>query len=166
MSQNDGETSEEIDGYRYRVMMLDPLVASDVLSDLGFLLAPVLGPIGGVMAKEKGDLLETVLDGADDDDGGGSRIDEAIEKAVMGFFDRYSKEKQRELFKIMAKQTFVIMPDGSEPLLTSVFSIHFRGRLKSLYSWFLFAMKTQFKDFFSGQDDVISRVVDKMTAIK
>ena len=159
MSQNDGETSDEIDGFRYRVLMLDPLSAADILADLGYILAPVIGSMGGVFAKEKGDLIEKAMEGFEDGD---TNIDVALEKAVMGFFDRFSKEKQRELMAIMARQTMVIMPDGKEPVLKDVFSAHFRGRIKALYRWFLFAMKVQFKDFFSGQDDAMSRVLAKV----
>jgi hypothetical protein len=143
--------------------MLDPLAASDILADLGYMLAPVAGSIGGVAAKERGDVFSTLMDGAKDEDGGsGSNIDIAIEKAVIGFFDRYSKEKQRELFSQLAKITMVIMPDGKEPRLSDIFQAHFRGRVKSMYRWFFFAMKTQFEDFFSGQDGAISRAVEKV----
>ena len=162
MSQTDGATSEDIDGFRYRVLMLDPLLAADIIADLGYVLAPVLGSIGGAFAVEKGDLLEKAMEGFDD--GEGSSIDSAIERAVMGFFDRFSKEKQREIINIMARQTMVVMPDGNEPALKDIFSTHFRGRLKSLYRWLAFAMKTQFSDFFSGQDTAMSRVFAKAAA--
>jgi len=162
MAQYDGETSEEIDGFRYRVLMLDPLKASDILADLGYLLAPVVGSLGGTLVKEKGDLLERAMDGFGDDDK--TSIDTAIERAVTGFFDRFSKDKQRELMDLMAKQTMVIMGDGKEPRLSDMFSTHFRGRVKSMYRWFFFAIKVQFKDFFTGLDGDIGHAVQQALA--
>ncbi len=173
MSQQDGETSEDIDGFKYRVMMLDPLIAADILADLGYLLAPVAGSIGGVFIKEKDASLGSILDGVGDDGGDDeeaglspdSSIDVAIEKAILGFFERFSKQKQRELMGTMSKQTFVIQPDGNEPRLPKIFSDHFRGRIKPMYQWFAFAMKVQFRDFFTGQGDGMSRALDKVKSM-
>jgi hypothetical protein len=159
MSQLDAET-KEIDGHTYKVMMLDPLVATDLLADIGQILAPTLGAIGGVLAKEKGDTLNKMFDGFEADDD--TNIDAAIEKAVVGFFQRFDKAKQRELIQTLAKVTVVVMPDGKEPRLQDTFQIHFRGRLKALYQWLAFALKVQFQDFFSGTDIGISRVVQKV----
>lgn len=169
MSQNDGEVSDDIDGFKYRVFMLDPLVAADMLADLGYLMAPVVGPLGGLLATSKGDMLASLMDAdvedsEDDDETSVSTkgLDVALEKAVKGFFDRFTKAKQREFMGILAKNTLVIQPDGNEPKLDKVFSPHFRGRIKSMYLWFFFAMKTQFKDFFSGQENAMSRAFDRV----
>lgn len=142
--------------------MLDPLESADILADLGFLLAPLVGPIGGIVAKTKGDALAQMLDGFEGDDGEG--FSEALDQAALGFFSRFTKEKQRELMMAMAKVTFVVMPDGKEPALNTVFKTHFRGRLKSMYAWFLFAMKTQFSDFFTGAGGGISQSLAQVTA--
>lgn len=163
--------------------MLDPLIAADILADIGYLLAPVAGSIGGVLAKE-GSSIKGMLDGVDlpddegnddegnddeDDDGHSlspnSSIDVAVEKAVMGFFDRFTKKKQRELIGFMAKQTFVVQEDGKSPRMTAVFNDHFRGRLGAMYRWFAFAMGVQFSDFFTGQGGGISRALDKVKAM-
>lgn len=159
MSQLDAET-KEIDGHTYKVLMLDPLVATDLLADIGQVLAPTLGALGGILAKEKGDTLSKVLDGFEPEDN--TNIDSAVEKAVVGFFQRFDKAKQREFISILAKVTMVVMPDGKEPRLQDVFQIHFRGRVMSLYKWFAFALKVQYQDFFSGTSIDISRVVQKV----
>ena len=179
MSQHDGETSGDIDGFQYRVLMLDPLIAADIIADLGFILAPVAGAIGGVVVKEKGTSLGSLLDGTgaadlgesggedgeldDDEDMSGSNIDVAFERAVIGFFGRFSKAKQRELIDIMMKQTSVIMPDGKAPALASIFRVHFKGRIAAMYRWLGFAMKVQFKDFFTGPGGGISAALAQVT---
>jgi len=148
--------------------MLDPLTAADVLADLGFILAPVAGSIGGVLTKERGASLGSLLDGVKGEGeegaglGEGSSIDVAFEKAVLGFFERFSKEKQREIIALMSKQTTVLMSDGKEPQLPTIFSMHFRGRLKSMYRWLVFAMRVQFKDFFDGWGTDMSAVLAQM----
>ncbi len=164
MSQNEGTVSNPIDGFRYKVYMLDPLVAADTLADLGHLLAPVAGSLGGSLAVSKGDALGTLLDGVEEgEDAQTLGLNEAIERAVVGFFERFSKAKQRELFNLMMNQTSVIMPDGTEPRLSKIFSVHFKGRLKPMYLWFFFAMKVQFSDFFSGPGGDMSRVIARVT---
>lgn len=165
MSQQDSQLSEEIDGFQYRVFYLDPEIAADIIADIGFILAPVIGSLGGVAAKERGDLIGNIMDGVgigdDDEEGSGSSIDSAIERAVIGFFGRMTKAKQRELFGLMKPMTRIINPDGSEPKLEPNFSMHFRGRPKAMYLWFAFAMRTNFKDFFSGLDAVMNRALKK-----
>ena len=164
MSQEDSQLSEDIDGFKYRIYMLDPLIAADIIADLGFILAPVIGSIGGVAAKERGDLLGNLMDGVgmgDDGDISESSIDTAIEKAVIGFFGRMSKAKQRELFALLIPVTMIVNPDGSEPKLSASFTNHFRGRTKSMYLWFAFAMRSQFTDFFIGLEDAMSRALKK-----
>ena len=143
--------------------MLDPLSAADILADLGFLLAPVIGPLGGILAKSGGDegALASLLDGDDDND---ASVGDALEKAVLGFFSRFDKAKQREFITMMAKMTRVVMPDDKEPRLPDVFTPHFKGRIGAMYRWFFFAMKVQFKDFFSGQGFDMSRLQDLVKA--
>lgn len=160
MSQADNH-SKEIEGHVYKVFMLDPLVASDLLADIGHVLAPTLGALGGVLAKEKGDGLEKLLDGAEPGEGE-SNIDAAIERAVLGFFERFDKTRQRALIDTLAKVTVVVLPDGKEPQLNAVFSVHFRGRLKAMYLWLAFALKVQFESFFSGTDSAIARAVQRV----
>lgn len=162
MSQMDFETTE-IDGYTYKVFMLDPLVATDLVTDLCKMLAPVLGPLGGILVKEKGDVLNKMLDGFEPEDN--TNVDKAIERAVLGFFNMLDKVKQREMIAIMSKVTVLVCDDGKEPQLTRVFSKHFQGRLKALYKWLLFALKVQFRDFFSGTDLDIGQFVQKVTAL-
>lgn len=177
-------------GVQYRVMMLDPLVAADIIADLGFILAPVAGAIGGVVVKEKGASIGSLLGGVDpeaaseteksdedkdleelDEELGlsglspDSAIDVAFERAVLGFFGRFSKEKQRELIDIMAKQTMVINSgENTQQHLPGIFRAHFKGKIGEMYRWLAFAMKVQFKGFFTGQDGATSGVLDKLAA--
>jgi len=159
MAQSDAQ-STEIDGYTYKVMMLDPLVATDLLADLGFMLAPALGALGGMLAKEKGDGLAKLLDGVEKSEE--SDIDAAIERAVIGLFARFDKAKQRELIAILAKVTVVVLPDGKEPNLAPMLLQHFRGRVKSLYKWLGFALKVQYQDFFSGMSADFSQLARRV----
>ena len=142
--------------------MLDPLAAADILADIGYLLAPVVGPLGGVVAKEKGDVISKAMEGFDEGEGEG--LGDALDKAFRGFFDRMTKEKQRELMKTMAKMSMVVMDDGKEPPLSPIFNSHFKGRVMAMYQWVFFALKTQFSDFFTGADAGISQyLVRKQT---
>lgn len=152
MSQETFKLSKPIGGFKYRVFMLDPLEAGDILADLGYLLAPVLGPLGSMMASVKGDLIKGIMDGFKDGEGPeGETLGQALDKAALGFFDRVTKEKQRELMAAMAKMTMVVIQEGKEePELSTIFTTHFRGRVKNMYEWFFFAMRTQFDDFFTG----------------
>lgn len=172
MSQQDSQLSDEIDGFKYRVYMLDPLIAADIIADLGFLFAPIIGSIGGVAAKERGDLIGSImgsdeiegLEGMEEHDLSGSSIDSAIERAVMGFFGRFSKAKQRELFNLLIPMTRIVdLEDSSEPKLSANFTSHFRGRPKAMYLWFAFAMRAQFKDFFSGLEGAMKAALKKRT---
>lgn len=162
MSQVDHEV-REIDGYTYKVLMLDPLLATDLLTDLCQLLAPALGALGGVMVKEKGDILQKALDGFEADDK--TNIDTAFERAVLGFFGRLDKAKQREWIGMLAKVTMLVLPDGKEPMLGPVFTKHFQGRIFAMYKWMAFALKVQFRDFFSGTDLGIGQIVQKAMAV-
>lgn len=163
MSQTD-VVEKEIDGFVYKVMMLDPLVATDLLTDIGDILAPALGALGGAAVKSKGgDAIKNLLDG--DDEGTNSGMDVAFEKAVLGFFKQYSKAKQREFISLLSKVTVVETEPGKEPQLQHIFSQHFRGRIKSLYKWLAFALSVQFQDFFSGEGFDISHAVQKLAEV-
>jgi len=143
--------------------MLDPLTAADILADLGYILAPVMGSLTGAFAKGKEDLMSKAMEGGFED-GEGDALSDSLERAILGFFDRITKEKQRELFSVMAKQTYILLGDGKEPQLSQLFQEHFRGRISAMYRWFAFAMRTQFRDFFTGQGDGMSGVLGQIMA--
>ena len=146
MTQNKENISNDIDGYKYKVFMMDPLDAGDMIADIGKVFGPSLG------ALASGDSNTGLLD-ADGD---------SLGKAISSFFDKVTKEKQREILSAMSKLSYVIMPDGSEPKLSSVFNAHFRGRVSSMYKWCFFAMKVQFADFFSGLETAISQLQSRV----
>lgn len=162
MSQVDFET-KEIDGHTYKVYMMDPLLATDLLTDLCQLLAPALGALGGVLVKEKGDVLQKALDGFEESDK--TNIDVAFERAVLGFFGRLDKTKQREWIDMLAKVSVLITSEGKEPGLSTVLRKHFQGRVFAMYKWLAFALKVQFRDFFSGTDLGIGQIVQKAMAV-
>jgi hypothetical protein len=153
VSQNDGET-ETIDGDTYKVLMLDPLVATDLLADIGEILGPSLAAIGSALGGE--DQIKSVLENTET---GMADFGPALERAVGEFFKRFSKAKQREVIGILSKVTSVVKPNGEEPGLDKIFSSHFRGRLGALYKWLGFALKVQFKDFFSASAPAIAAAV-------
>lgn len=158
MTQRDHETVT-IDGIDYRIRFLDPLTASDIATDLCKLLAPVFGALGGNVLSEGNskEALKSLLDGKkDNDDSQGTS--ESIEKAIVGLLDRLSKEQVRYLIDAMANVTEVKQGD-SWPELSSIFTIHFRGRVGSMYKWLAAAVRIQFKDFFSGMGSAITRAV-------
>lgn len=146
-----------IDGRSYRCLMLDPLIATDMVADLGHILGPSLGALGGALLSEPGDGVQKLLDQ------GGEGLGAALEKAVTEFFGRVDKAKQREFINLLSEVTFV--KEGDKELkLSSVMSIHFRGRIGALYRWLGWALKVQFGDFFSPFSAAISRVVQRQEA--
>jgi len=137
--------------------MLDPLVATDLLAGIGDMLGPSLAAIASGLKGE--DQIKSVLDSTD---AGLADFGPALERAVTEFFKRFSKAKQREVIAVLSRVTFVVKPGGEEPQLDKVFSAHFRGRIGSLYKWLGFALKVQFKDFFSANAPAIAAAVRSM----
>jgi hypothetical protein len=144
MSQNEGQT-KTIDGDTYRVMLLDPFVATDMLADLGEVLGPSLAALASSLGGE--DQIKAIVDGTGSE---ALSFGVTLERAVTEFFKRFSKAKQREVINTLAKVTTVVKGVGEEPSLERVFAVHFRGRIGALYQWLGFALQVQFQDFFSS----------------
>jgi len=159
MSQEFEKTSDGIGGNRYIVSMLDPLTAADLLADIGYMVAPVAGSIGGAFATKPISLKSLFNGEASDIEG----LDKMFETAVIGFFNRFTKAKQREIIAILASVTRVVLSDGKEPQLSNILTAHFRGKIKSMYQWIAFAMKVQFSDFFTGPGGDISAFISQET---
>jgi len=148
MSQMDGVT-KTIGGETFKVMMLGPLEANDLLVDIGKTLGPALGALLAPLlgAKDTTAAFRQLLDGIQDGDGGLAGLSGGIERAVTGLIDRIEKDQLREIISIMEGVTTV--KKGSEwPALGAVSTILFRGKLKLMYQWLGFAIKVQFQDFF------------------
>jgi hypothetical protein len=143
-----------IDGHTYRCLMLDPLVATDMVADLGHLLGPSLGALGGALLSDPGDGAKKLMDE------GGEALGAGLEKAVVEFFSRFDKAKQREFIAQLGEVTYLVTGD-KEVKINAVLSMHFRGRVGSLYKWMGWALKVQFEDFFSPFGIAISRVVQR-----
>lgn len=156
MSQgtHDGQ-STVIEGHTYRCLMLDPLVATDMVADLGFLFGPSLGALGGALMGGASDGLQKLLDE------GGQEFGAAFEKAAIEFFARFDKTKQREFINTLANVTYVKTGD-KEVKLDTILTVHFRGRIASLYKWLGWALKVQFGDFFSPLKTAINLAAQKV----
>lgn len=146
MSQLDPHT-KTIDGDTYKVLMLDPMVSADLLLDLSTIFGPSLSIMGSGLLKARNskEALQQLMEGV-----GGTEdlVGMNLEKAISSLIERLSKEKQREIVGVLSGVTSV-QKDDAWPSLESIFSIHFRGRLKAMYKWLAFALQVQFKDFFS-----------------
>ena len=165
MNTNEGVLSEDIGGFKYRFFYLDPLEAMDLLADLGQILAPAIGAIGGPLLQSENPLQKALGVEVQSEDGDTDSMNRAIGEAVNAFFSRVTKEKQRELINILAKKTMVVMPDGKEPRLLDVFQTHFTGRTKCIYQWVKFALGAQYGDFFTGSaGDTVQSIVQKAQA--
>lgn len=144
-----------IDGHQYKCLMLDPLLATDMVADLGQIFGPSLGALGGAfLSDSSGEGLKKLFEE------GGQEFGDALEKAVVEFFARFSKTKQREFINTLADVTYLVQGD-KEVKLNSILSIHFRGRIAALYKWLAWALKIQFNDFFAPFGTAIDRVVQR-----
>lgn len=158
-----------IDGTTFKVLMLDPLVANDLLVDIGKTFGPALGAIAAALLQAKdtkaawSQLMEGVKGpkeaGADDLGEFAEKLDpnsrevvksligSGLERAVVSLIDRIEKHKLREIIQIM--ETVTTVQQGKDwPELRSVSTVLFRGRLKLMYQWLGFAIRTQYRDFF------------------
>ena len=151
MTQSAVDAQKCIDGHTYVVRMLDPLTANDLLVDVSKVIGPALGAVGssllgsGDSKKALGELLDGLKEGETPADG--SALGDGVERAIVGLVDRLEKHKLREVIGILANVTAVEMSKGS-PELSSIFDVHFRGRIKAMYQWLAFALRVQYQDFF------------------
>jgi hypothetical protein len=157
MTQKDGET-ETIGGDTYRVRFIEPLTATDIAVDLAKMFAPVLASFGGsiLSSSDTKKQLRGLLDGDEEEAMQGAS--ESIERAILGLLGNLSKDQMRFLISTMAPVTEV-QKGQSWPSLESVFPVHFRGRPSAIFKWLAFAMRVNFKGFFSDITSVINRVV-------
>lgn len=159
MSQLDGQT-KTIGAHTYKVLPLDPMIASDMAWDVANTLSPLLAAVGGKLATEKGDSLGKLLDGVEED-GSGEDFSAAFERAVLGFFTKFSKQKQREFIQVLSTVSYLCEGDKA-PRLDSIYAVHFRGKVLAQYQWLAFALRVQFADFFSELGPVINLVAQKL----
>ena len=160
MSQTDGAT-KTIAGHTYKVLMLDPLIASDILVDLGKTLGPALGALGQSLLKSENtkEAFRQLMDGVKkgEEEGSldnnakgaiGDLLGDSLEGAMIGLVDRVEKHKLREIITTMAEVTSVELKPGEWPGLPSIFTVHFRGRVGAMYKWLGFALRVQYGGFF------------------
>ena len=147
MSQSD-LTEKTIGPDTYRIAMLDPMVAGDMLLDLTAVFGPALGSLGAAVLKAKDSkaALSQLMDGKGDDQAK-DLLGDNLEGALTGLIERLDSAKQREFIATLSAVTSVKKGD-KWPQLETVFTVHFRGRIKAMYQWLGFAVKAQFEDFF------------------
>ncbi len=127
-----------IDGVTYKVAPLDPFVANDILIDIGHVLGPSIGA------------LAAIDEGAPDP--------AALNEAIGGLFQRLEKDTMRSLIGTLAEVTEVCVGGGRDaPQLNNIMTLHFRGKLGTMYQWLWFALKVQFEDFFALAAPAIAR---------
>lgn len=143
MSQMDCQETV-IDGVTYSVYMLPPKAAMDMLVDIGKVVGPSLGTILDA-ASEKGGITH-LLDM--------SVNSEFFSKAAGQLFERMDKAVLRSTIDQLVQ---VSMADGVK--LDSIFEIHFRGKLGSMFQWLTFALKVQFGNFLSALGDATTQGV-------
>ncbi len=169
MSQSDGQTLElDPTGgvVRFRVLMLDPLTATDLLADIVGILGPALAALSGASGER--DALAEALgsDPASATLSPGSSV--AVERAAVSFFARFSKVQQRQLIEAMSKVSFATVRgenDAEKEVQLSTagaMSLVFRGRISLLYRWLGFALKVQYSDFFTAAGAALGPVLAKM----
>jgi hypothetical protein len=137
MSQLDHK-EKSIDGVNYRVRMLDPLTANDILVDLLKVVGPSLGAVASGAMKDK-DGVEKLLDGLGEDAVGS----ESLERAIVSLVDRMQKPQLRDLINTLSGVTEVQV-GGNWPALPEIFAVHFRGKLWAMYRWLGFALWAQY----------------------
>ena len=124
MSQLESQT-RTIGAHKFEVFKLPPLVAQDVLIDIGQVLAPALGKAASaVESVQGGNPLDMDLD------------DPRIGTAIAALSRGITKEKMRELVRIMADVTHC---DGT-PLPKTLDAV-FRGDLALMYQWLWVALQ-------------------------
>ncbi len=148
MSQFDGET-REIDGNKYQVYMLGPMVSHDLLVDVSKMIGPSLGPV-----------LDAFTNSAVS---GKSVLDAELDvnfftKAAGSLFASLDKTTLRNVINAMAEVTHV----DSKPL-KPIFEAHFRGKLQAMYRWLAFAMQAQWGKCLSALVDNVQARGANMT---
>jgi hypothetical protein len=146
----------EVGGDTYKVTLLDPKVAGDLLADLMAIVMPALAPLASAAGTEKASPVAELL-GHDEVPSG----NDSIERAVAAFFARFDKRKQREIVEVLAKVSSVVK-DGKDIGLEQIFAIHFRGRLGAMYRWAWAALKVQYADFFDSVSPAIAAAAKRL----
>lgn len=129
MTQLDSQT-KTIGGHEFRVFMLPPMDANDVLIDIGKTLAPALGKAANALGAVSDEVLDMDIDNP------------KISSGLAALAEQISKEKMRELIKTMASVSHC---DGTP--LPKTMEIVFRGDLPLMYQWLWFALEVNFKNF-------------------
>lgn len=121
--------------------MLPPLVANDVLIDIGKVLAPALGKATGALDAAADGLFDMDVD------------DPTISQGIAALAEQITKAKMRELINTMANVTHC---DGTP--LPKTMEVVFRGDLPLMYRWLWFALEVNFKNFTDWLGSAISGV--------
>ena len=151
MAQTDSQQTT-INGHNYRVHMLDPLVASDLLVEFGQLIGPALERLG-FDAKKK-------------PDGNPESTSEAALAAIGDVLYRLKGEQLRGVITRLGEVSYLVKGDRDVQLAENVVREHFRGQLPAMYQWLVFAVKTNFSDFFGSMGPVIAQGVQALGQVQ
>lgn len=121
MGIEDQSKSKEIDEHTYTVSPLGAFPAQRLLVRIGKIIAPLAGGFKG---------LDQEMD---------------LGPAIGRLFEVATPDEIEFIIKELAKNSQV---DGK--LLSTVFDIHFRGKLLTMYKWAAFALEVNYSDFFGG----------------
>lgn len=148
--------SKTIDGFAYTVNMLPAGKAQRWLVRILKVVAPsAAAGMAGVTS------LTEMLNGET------SKL--GIGAAVATLSDRLDESMLDELTKELADQTVVTLEGGNQPSLSSIYEVHFAGRMKANFSWLGFALKVQYSDFLEGLgnlQDVAQVILQGMTKVE
>lgn len=113
------QEEKTIGEFTYKVTQLDAMTGIDVI-------ARITTKFGSAL-KEDGD-------------GGWQAAGAVLEKLTA--------EEIKYYVNLFAGRTFVVCPDGREPVLKDVLATHFAGRYGDMIEWLRFCFETNFKSFF------------------
>jgi hypothetical protein len=134
MSQTDHKETT-IDGVRYRMRPLPPMVAMHLLRRF----FQILGPSLGATVDSLGGNLSEILN---------SQKDIKIGSVIGGAVERLSGDDLDWAISTLSKQCDVVKGPNETPRLADIFDVHFQGRVRHLFAWLTWAAKGQFADFF------------------
>lgn len=123
MSQQDNE-SKTIDGAQYIVYMLPPRTARKILVKIVQTIAPAI-----------------------------SGDSDSVVRALSTVADRLNDEDLDWIMNELAKVTKVNLGGDKAPMLSGIFDAHFKGKMGVMFSWFGFALKVQYGNFWSVWGD-------------
>lgn len=140
----EGYDEKRIGDHTFRVRMLDPETSEDLFLDLVKQAGPALAAFLSESEGGINGLLEQSV---------GSP---SVLAAVRELVDRLDKETYRRMCRVLSEVSQVRVGDDKWPMLPSVESEVFRGRIMLRLKWLWFALGVQYAGFFDDLGDAES----------